>query len=189
MEQRRDYVGTRVWSAVAAVMLLAPAVATAQFSADSFERAAQALKPGQRVVITDVAGGDAKGRVVDATPASITLTMSNGAIDERRSFARARVATIRRSDSLWNGLLIGAGVGIVATEVWARQTCGNDGECAAITRLVGWGALAGGGAAVGALFDRFTGNNVIYRAGASSTIRVTPLVGRRTTGLSVSLEF
>ena len=60
-------------------------------------------------------------------------------------------------DSVWNGLLIGAGVGAGAGYVWARSQCGgNDAECSAITNPVG--IIVGGaiGAAVGAILDAFS---------------------------------
>jgi hypothetical protein len=87
-------------------------------------------------------------------------------------------------------MLVGAAAGVAATEVWTRRACGNDGECAVYVRLAGWGAMGGGGMAVGALIDKFTGNDLIYRAGtAPSTLRITPLLGPRRTGLSMSLTF
>jgi hypothetical protein len=149
-----------------------------------------ALEPGDRLIVTEPDGRKTKGQVVVATPASVTLSVPDGAVAQRRSFDRTTVATIRRTDSLWNGMLIGAGAGIVATEVWTRQACGQDGECAVYVRLAGWGALAGGGMAVGALIDKFTGNDVLYRAGPTpSALRIVPLLGPRRSGLSMSLTF
>ena len=59
-------------------------------------------------------------------------------------------------DSVWNGLLIGAGIGATGGYIWARHECGNDQECAAITNPVGILAGAGIGAAVGAILDAFS---------------------------------
>jgi hypothetical protein len=57
-------------------------------------------------------------------------------------------------DSVWNGLLIGAGIGAGGGYLWARNICGsNDAECFAITKPVGVLGGAGIGAAVGALLD------------------------------------
>lgn len=57
-------------------------------------------------------------------------------------------------DSIWNGLLIGAGIGGVGGYVWARNICGsNDSECFYIAAPVGVLAGAGIGAAVGAVAD------------------------------------
>jgi hypothetical protein len=61
------------------------------------------------------------------------------------------------SDSIWNGLLIGAGIGAGGGYVWARSQCGsNDSECSAITTPVGLLAGAGIGAAIGAVLDAFS---------------------------------
>jgi hypothetical protein len=66
---------------------------------------------------------------------------------------RNRLQTSGR-DSVWNGLLIGAGIGAGGGYVWARNICGsNDAECFAITRRVGVLGGAGIGAAVGAMLD------------------------------------
>jgi hypothetical protein len=60
-------------------------------------------------------------------------------------------------DSVWNGLLIGAGIGGVGGYVWARNICGsNDSECFAIAAPVGVLAGAGIGAAIGAIADALT---------------------------------
>ena len=59
-----------------------------------------------------------------------------------------------RRDSVWNGALIGAGIGGVGGAVWGRQTCGsNDSECFAIAGPVGILGGIGIGAAVGAIAD------------------------------------
>jgi hypothetical protein len=188
--EHRMHVSRTPLLAAAVVAVLAPGMAGAQTSADGFERMTQALQPDQKLVITDLDGRKTTGRVVVATPASITLSVPDGVVEQRRSFNRAGIATVRRTDSLWNGMLIGAGAGFVATEIWTRQACGHDIECAVYVRLAGWGALAGGGMAVGALIDKFTGNDVIYRAGATpSTLRMTPFLGPRRTGLSMALTF
>ena len=59
-----------------------------------------------------------------------------------------------RRDSVWNGTLIGAGVGAAGGAVWGRQICGsNDSECFAIAGPVGILGGVGIGAAVGAIAD------------------------------------
>lgn len=63
-------------------------------------------------------------------------------------------AADRRRDPVWNGALIGAGIGAAAGVVWGRQTCGsNDTECFAIAGPVGIAGGAGIGAALGAIAD------------------------------------
>ena len=59
-----------------------------------------------------------------------------------------------RRDSVWNGALIGAGVGAAGGAVWGLKTCGsNDTECFAIAGPVGVIGGAGIGAVVGAIAD------------------------------------
>jgi len=63
-----------------------------------------------------------------------------------------------KRDRLWNGMLIGAGVGAVAGMLVAPQAlCGShDSECAVIVRAaIGLPAIAGG-IGVGALIDGLT---------------------------------
>lgn len=82
-----------------------------------------------------------------ATPATVVPALQPG-----RSAPVGRVTPGRR-DSIWNGLLIGAAVGAGGGYLWARNECGDDSECAAITNPVG--ILVGGaiGAAVGGILD------------------------------------
>lgn len=68
--------------------------------------------------------------------------------------ARLQGAGSGQRDSIWNGLLIGAGIGGVGGHVWARNICGsNDSECFYIAAPVGVLAGAGIGAAIGAVAD------------------------------------
>jgi hypothetical protein len=71
-----------------------------------------------------------------------------------RADSRGRPVQTTPRDSIWNGLLIGAGIGGGGGYLWARNICGpNDRECFAITAPVGVLAGAGIGAAVGAVLD------------------------------------
>ena len=96
------------------------------------------------------------------TSPTIAIAHRNVAADAPEPTAAARsAATARRNrqqtsgrDSVWNGLLIGAGIGAGGGYLWARNICGsNDAECFAITAPVGVLGGAGIGAAVGALLD------------------------------------
>ena len=58
-----------------------------------------------------------------------------------------------RRDSVWNGTLIGAGIGAGSGYIWARSQCPHDTECFAIAGTVGIIGGAGIGAAVGAIAD------------------------------------
>ena len=96
-------------------------------------------------------------RLADAI-ASAPVVVDPG-IDAPRAFAQAPSATVKTNgrDSIWNGLLIGAGIGAGAGYLWARGICGsNDSECSAITTPVGLLAGAGIGAAAGGILDFFS---------------------------------
>lgn len=71
--------------------------------------------------------------------------------------ARRRAPAQGRRDSVWNGALIGAGVGAAGGYFWARQLCGtNDAECFAISSRAGVLGGAGIGALIGAILDAFS---------------------------------
>jgi hypothetical protein len=60
----------------------------------------------------------------------------------------------QRRDSVWNGLLIGGGIGAGSGYIWARSLCGTtDDECFAIAGPAGILSGIGIGAAIGAVAD------------------------------------
>jgi hypothetical protein len=175
-----------------AAFILVPGLARAQGETSSFADVPGTLKLGQKVVVTDVEGRKTKGNIAEVNSSSLTLLVRDRwGTEQRRSFDQGAVTTIRRTDSIWNGLLIGAGAGFVATAVWTRHLCGpRDEECSANVTAVGWVTMVPGGAAAGALIDRFIGNHLVYRAGdTQSTLRIAPLVGPKRSALSVSIAF
>jgi ABC-type Fe3+-siderophore transport system permease subunit len=98
------------------------------------------------------------------------------------------VATISTPhDSLWNGVLIGAGAGAIAGMIVAPTAmCGTDDpECTTIVRVaVGLPSIAAG-AGLGALIDALVYSK---RPEVPRRIDVTPLIGRRATGVRVRLN-
>ena len=160
----------------------------------SFAALATTLRPGQTVVVTDAAGRKTKGVLLDLSDSFLTLRVGDRWADvEQRRFDESRITSIRRTDSIWNGLLIGLGTGIVASEVWRHSACGPrgfDDECSVIVSAVGLVTMVPAGAVAGALIDKFTGNRLVYRAsGRATTLRVSPVVGRAQAGVAVSLRF
>jgi hypothetical protein len=183
----------RWWCSLGAALLLTPTVVLAQAPAATFAEMPRVLETGRTVVVTDSDGRRTKGRVAEITPSSLTLLVRDSwGMERRQLFPESGVRAINRSDSIWNGLLIGLGAGIVASEVFVRQNCGprgHDDECAAIVTAIGVVTFVPGGATVGALIDKFTGNDLLYRAGPRSTLSIAPIVGRATGGVAVSLRF
>ena len=93
----------------------------------------------------------------------------------------------RRSDSLWNGALIGAGIAVASglflctrTEPW--ENCRDD-----VGPMVRFGAI---GAGIGIGIDALIrGRKTIYVAPGTTRLHAAPIVGRRAAGLQVSLTF
>lgn len=177
---------------LALLFTVVPEIARAQTTATSFDALAGAVKPGQRVVVAAADGQKTKGDVVEITPSSITLLVNDKWGAQRRRFDKGTVMTIRRSDRLWNGLLIGLGAGMLATEIFVRQNCGPrgyDDECAAIVAVVGVGTFVPGGAVIGALIDKSI-SKLVYQGGViGSAIRITPQLAPTRAGVSLSVTF
>jgi hypothetical protein len=164
-----------VWSALALAVTLVPTNARAQAFAYTFDDLQRILRVGQPVVVTDQTGREVKGKVADLSTSTLVIRAR-----ETRTFSAENVTEIRRTDSDWNGVLIGLGAGYVGMLGFVRQTCGRPGyddECAAIARPIGW-VFIPAGAVLGALIDRAYGNDPVY-LGTPSTLRpsvaVSPL--------------
>lgn len=92
---------------------------------------------------------------------SMAIARPPSAFHEAIAHAKTEVPLAHQSaqikvqrDSVWNGLLIGAGVGAASGYVWARHLCGsNDPECFTISATAGVLGGAAIGAAIGAILD------------------------------------
>jgi hypothetical protein len=131
--------------------------------------------------------------VVEITPTSLTVAIEDalGTV-EHEVFTSSLIRSINHTDSVWNGLLIGLGAGIVGAELFVRGACGprgSDDECAAIATGVGVVTFVPGGTIIGALIDKFTGNELIYRAPHGSALSLAPMVTRGAGGVSLTLRF
>jgi hypothetical protein len=163
----------RCLAGVVVIAALFPLTARAQ-EAGSFSKLDQALKPGQRIVLTDGEGRRVRGRVTALTPSSIAV--------EGRLFADANVREIRRADPLWNGALIGAGVG-AGLALWDYLIDPSEPGNAAIAAVaVGLGAAAGAG------IDKLIPGRLLYLS-PGTTVRMMPVVSRSDTGVIVAIRF
>ena len=123
-------------------------------------------------------------RNLDAAVARATTAWLSDAIR-----AEQRQVTIRQSDSLINGALIGAGAGFAsglflcrAMEPW--DVCFNDGN---VPRLIGLAAL---GAGIGIGIDAAIRKKItIYETPGGKQLSAAPMVGRHGAGLRLSLKF
>ena len=124
-------------------------------------------------------------QVVAASGDTVTTTVEN----ETRQLGAADIVRVRvrRADSVLNGAFIGAGAAVASglflctrTEPW--ENCRDD--VGPILRIAAVGAGIGMG--VDALIR---GRRTIYEAPHAAQLGVAPIVGRRATGLQVSLSF
>jgi len=105
--------------------------ASAQTVPSSFKDMQFLVGPGNRVTVVDSAGAEITGRIAELDASRLSIQTPSGP----RSFSQDDVVVVRqrRSDSLKNGLAIGAaigaGLGLVA-EVscgWNDEYCGRPG--------------------------------------------------------------
>jgi hypothetical protein len=91
---------------------------------------------------------------------------------------------VKQIDSVWNGAVIGAGIGAVTGYVWGRELCGgDDDECLIRSVPVGLVIFTPAGAAAGALIDRLI-NKMVPAAQSSTTIAAGPKALGFTTTIS-----
>lgn len=106
-------------------------------------------------------GGEITGHLLDLSPAGATLLVDG----VRREVPIASVLRVQtRGDSLWNGALIGAAVGVVAFALVASEY----GDEAVVGGLVGTALWASIGASVDALIP---GRTTIYRKTPGDSLR------------------
>ena len=104
------------WGATLLLLILVPGVPAGAQTASSFEQLALLVESGDRITVTDRAGREQTGRVVDLSPSALALLIDGA----RHDFREAHIHTVRqwRQDSLgngaWFGFAVGAAVGATA---------------------------------------------------------------------------
>ena len=174
----------------AVFIVLLPALSTAQEPVKSFDQLNTRLKPGDTVWVTDAAGHEVKGKIVNLAPEAVTVKA-----DASRTYGPADVNLIheRRPDSFKNGALIGLAIGggLALGLCLAAEPIEGDGACALAAGIYG-----GVGAAIGVGIDALKpGKKIVaYRApgptGApSARVSFAPVITPRARGVGVSFAF
>jgi hypothetical protein len=166
----------------------------AQTPAATFEELQANLKlhNEETIEITDANGMKYKAKIASISDRTLVVT----AHGVRRELNESEVLEIRhrRPDKWWNGMLIGLAAGLVAVPVGVGTVCSsNDPECGAIATGVFLPTFAGIGMGAGAAIDfAIRKHETVFarpRTMAYYNVRIAPIVGKGTTGVSVSFGF
>jgi hypothetical protein len=138
------------------------------------------------VIVTDASGQETKGKVADVSASALVVLAS-----DKRTFVDGTITKIRRTDSLLNGTLIGAGVGGALVIFGVQSTRGNSDAFYKWEVIGSWLAPAIG-AVTGALADRAIGTGSVYLAPsrvARASMAVSPSFATRGRGVLVWVRF
>ena len=130
-------------------------------------------------------------RLKSVIAALVLCVCANSAFAQQPSTTIVKPA--KQIDSVWNGVLIGAGAGAVGAWIFTRANCGPrgyDDECAAIAGLVGVATFIPGGMLVGGVVDRLI--NKTLPPGATARTTLAPVLsqsgGKKNVGMAFKLK-
>ena len=163
--------------------------------ARSFQALRARVGPGTSVSVIDTGGNEMRGTIIDISASSLGLSVGGNRLD----LAEDSVLRIEgTSDPLWNGTLIGAGIGAGISGALAVAACSESGCTASASEaLAGFVVFwTGVGAGIGLWVDwaRKSSDLVYLSPGASNpsrgaTVSLSPLIGRNRKGVAVSFSF
>src|SRR5262245_25974625 len=171
-------------SALVFILLTAGvADAAAQAPAQSFSALPGVLEVGQRVIVRED-GRTSHGKVVSLDNGQLEIEWRRWIFQRRqRLFTENSVRTVALQDSDWNGLFLGAGVGILAGTLIDHQ---YNNEV--------WGSPLGSylgawiGAFVGEMVDRSVNRNV-YVSSRARAVAVVPVLSPHRAGVALTARF
>lgn len=166
----------RRFGGLVAAVALFPTSVGAQTVAQSFDELQGMVKVGQIVFVTDETGRLTKGKIAHLSASSLTVLAP-----EKRTFGEGTVTQINRADAVWNGALIGLGVGTIPG-AWLGTVYCDECQHRAGPVLTGVLLFGGLGAAIGAGIDGLVGKvgRLVY------TSRQPPVQSQQRTGVFVS---
>jgi hypothetical protein len=183
--------------------LLLAAPLRAQEVATSFEELRRLVKPGDTIYVTDTGGATIKGKLAGLSAASLEIRVQRDALAPPLRLPEGDVnhIVLERSDSLWNGTLIGLAVGAVPAaliELFAGRSEYGPGVPRDAPRykapfdagpIVGLGGI---GLVTGLLIDVFNKERATIYVHApgqrSSGVRVSPLLSQAWSGAGVQVS-
>jgi hypothetical protein len=157
---------------------------------------ASAVRVGESIKLKARGGETVRGTVVAIDPGALTLKVrgrSRAAGTDQRRFDEADITRISTRDLLVNGLLIGAGAGVVGTWALVRSQCGPAGfdpECTANAVAVTWPYIIAAGTAIGGFIDAAVWSKTVYvRRDPRVSLAVGPAAAAGHPGVSLALRF
>jgi hypothetical protein len=181
---------TRLTVTVGVLVLTLAHAARAQEIASNFDQLRVLVKPGDILTLTDDAGNEFKGRLLELSSSSLAVLTGK----QRRELTVDEIQQITRpqhgdagTGAKW-GAAAGAGFGMLM--ISTQFPSGRCYDCAGY--LVGSGLMFGGiGAGLGAAFAASATHQqlVFNKAGTPMKLTVSPLVSRERQGVLMSLRF
>jgi hypothetical protein len=206
LDRNAGFRRSRLWTSAllmsASLFVTAPQ-ARAQMVANSFTELRSLVKPGETVYVTEANGRRTKGRLGELSTSALTLLVAKMTSDRRESFvpqtglSERDVAqvTVERSDSIWNGMLIGAAtVGVPWLIVCGSHDWCYYGESGAENMLRGAALITTAmSAGIGTLIDVSMRKRamVYYQAPdqRSPGAQVSPFLSKEAAGIQMSWRF
>jgi hypothetical protein len=143
------------------------------------------VREGDRIEVSTVRGQKVRGKFVQASQSSVTVTVGGDVREIPSSDVRrvTRTGNRYRSGALWGGVVIGA-AGAIASATCRENLygCGNP----VVVGLASGGIGALWGTIIGALIPK---HPVVFGLDASSGLRVTPVVQVGRVGVAFSARF
>ncbi len=143
------------------------------------------VRDGDAIEVATSAGHKVRGRFVQASRTSVTITVGGDLQEIRSSDIRVvkRKGNRYRSGALWGGAIIGMGHALASAGCeGGSAVCGNPALVGAV--FAGPGALWG--TIIGALIPKHT---MVYGPDSSSSVRVAPMLQAGRLGVALSASF
>jgi hypothetical protein len=181
---------TRRTALLGALVLALAHVAQAQEIAGNFDQLRVLVKPGDSLTVTDEAGKEFKGRLLELSSTSLAVLTGN----QRRELTVQDIQRITRpqhgdvgAGAMW-GTAVGAGFGVLVIAM--NSPSGSCYDCAQLMLLSGL-TFGGVGAGLGAASAAATTHQqlVFNKTGTPLKLTVAPFVSRERQGVLASLRF
>ncbi len=169
----------------AAATAAAAEAQTAAPTTTSLDRLWLHVNLGDRIAVTDRAGNELRGRVLDLSSSALALKVAG----QRRHVHTGDIAVIRRRrrDPLHNGALLE----FIAGALPPASLILAGGDAVPLAAVLGTSFSGAAGAAIGAGVDALIEPwQVVHEAGgAAGRLRIAPLLSRDRRGVSLALGF